>query len=209
MALSIGRLLWASYGFRFSQNLKKVRLKRGVTQQALAEIAGLSRTQVCNLERNENNSGTSADPALSTVYKLALALEVPPALLLPQPDDIVRSVCATAATQAAHEKIQAAELSEVVSTESLPTESVPAGRSQALAVRAPKHRAPNLSAQKLYPNGEANGLSLEDLAPFSPEYTAYKRRAATTKRNKVPSETAQPQRITTTRWPRKEVGEQP
>src|SRR5699024_5566661 len=108
--------------------------------------------------------------------KLALALEVPPALLLPQPDDIVRSVCATAATQAAHEKIQVAELSEVVSTESLPTESVPAGRSQALAVRAPKHRAPNLSAQKLYPNGEANGLSLEDLAPFSPEYTAYKRR---------------------------------
>ena len=206
MALSIGRLLWASYGFRFSQNLKKVRLKRGVTQQALAEIAGLSRTQVCNLERNENNSGTSADPALSTVYKLALALEVPPALLLPQADDIVRSVCASAATQAAHEKIQAAELTGVVPAETISSEAVAAGRSQALAVRMPKHRAPNLPAQKLYSNGEANGLSLEDLAPFSPEYTAYKRRSATTKRNSNPSKTAQPQHNTTTRRPRKEVG---
>src|SRR5699024_2036598 len=104
MAVSVDRLLWASYGFTFSQNLRKIRQSRGVTQQALAEIAGLSRTQVCNLERNENNSGTSADPALSTVYKLALALSAPLLLSLPQSAGTVNAVCATTRARAVAQK---------------------------------------------------------------------------------------------------------
>src|SRR5699024_2394417 len=131
MAPSVGRLLWASYGFRFSQNLKKIRRKRGVTQQALAEIAGLSRTQVCNLERNENNSGTSADPALSTEYKSSLPLQVPPAIELPRPVDNVKSVCATRALRVTQEKIQPADLAEIARVDAMP-----GGRVQALLVKS-------------------------------------------------------------------------
>ena len=109
MAVSVERLLWASYGFTFAQNLKRIRRIRGITQQVLAEISGMSRTQVCNLERNENNSGTSADPALSTVYKLALALEVPPSLLLPESGENVSSICTTTGTRAALMRIQAGD----------------------------------------------------------------------------------------------------
>ena len=64
--------MWASYGFGFGRNLRQLRLARGLSQQALA-IAG-SATAV-------------ADPAMSTVYKLALALNIPPALLLPGASD--------------------------------------------------------------------------------------------------------------------------
>lgn len=198
MAPSVGRLLWASYGFRFSQNLKKIRRKRGVTQQALAEIAGLSRTQVCNLERNENNSGTSADPALSTVYKLALALEVPPALLLPQPEDNVKSVCATRAPRVTQEKIQPAELAEIA-----PVDAMPAGRVQALLVKSPPtHPAPSqqqLSSSELQQEGKGSGSSLEKLAPFSPEYTAHKRLVASAKHSGSAPKTAHSQRTKTTR----------
>ena len=198
MAPSVGRLLWASYGFRFSQNLKKIRRKRGVTQQALAEIAGLSRTQVCNLERNENNSGTSADPALSTVYKLALALEVPPALLLPQPEDNVKSVCATPASRVTQEKIQPAELAEIA-----PVDAMPAGRVQALLVKSPPtHPAPSqqhLISSELQQEGEGSGSSLEELAPFSSEYTAHKRLVASANHSGSAPKTAHSQRTKTTR----------
>ncbi len=198
MAPSVGRLLWASYGFRFSQNLKKIRRKRGVTQQALAEIAGLSRTQVCNLERNENNSGTSADPALSTVYKLALALEVPPALLLPQPEDNVKSVCATPAPRVTQEKIQPAELAEIA-----PVDAMSAGRVQALLVKSPPaHPAPSqqhLISSELQQEGEGSGSSLQELAPFSPEYTAHKRLVASAKHSGSAPKTAHSQRTKTTR----------
>lgn len=112
MAVSVERLLWASYGFTFAQNLKRIRRIRGITQQVLAEISGLSRTQVCNLERNENNSGTSADPALSTVYKLALALEVPPSLLLPESGENVSSICTTTGTRTALMHIQSAKVGD-------------------------------------------------------------------------------------------------
>lgn len=73
---------WASYGHALGRNLKEMRLMRGLSQQDLAELAGISRNQVSNLERNENTSTKSSDPVLSTVYKLARALQVPPAVLL-------------------------------------------------------------------------------------------------------------------------------
>ncbi|MDY3126532.1 MAG: helix-turn-helix transcriptional regulator [Corynebacterium sp.] len=84
MAGELEQLFWAGFGFRFAHNLREIRKLRGMSQIALAEISGISRSQLLNLERNENNSGTSADPVLSTVYKLAHALEVPPELLLPE-----------------------------------------------------------------------------------------------------------------------------
>lgn len=47
----------------------------------------MHRNQVSNLERNHSNRDPYiADPQLSTIYRLALALSVPPAWLLPDVD---------------------------------------------------------------------------------------------------------------------------
>lgn len=57
-----------------------------MSQQALAEISGVSRSQISNLERTDKALNLRADPQLSTLFKLAYALEVPPSLLLPGGD---------------------------------------------------------------------------------------------------------------------------
>lgn len=92
MAVTVERLMWSSYGHGFSTILREVRRRREISQQTLAELSGLSRNQISNLERNENGPRTMADPALSTIYKLAWALEVPPAVLLPGSSDEVAVV---------------------------------------------------------------------------------------------------------------------
>ena len=50
--------------------LKSLRLKRGMTQKALAKKAGLSREHVARLEAGQH------DPPLSTLIRLAKALKV-------------------------------------------------------------------------------------------------------------------------------------
>ncbi|WP_415040802.1 helix-turn-helix domain-containing protein [Gordonia sp. (in: high G+C Gram-positive bacteria)] len=58
-----------------------------MTQEALANEAGMHRNQVSNLERaRSNREPYVADPQLSTVYRLAIALKVPPGYLLPDLD---------------------------------------------------------------------------------------------------------------------------
>ncbi len=89
--------MWSSYGHYFSKALRQARQARGLSQQALADIAGVSRSQICNLERNNNGHHAMADPQLSTVYKLAQALEIPPGSLIPAVTAQVGSVCAPAA----------------------------------------------------------------------------------------------------------------
>ncbi|MBC3185933.1 helix-turn-helix transcriptional regulator [Corynebacterium sp. zg-331] len=84
---------WASYGHALACNLKELRIMRGLSQQDLSDLAGISRNQVSNLERNENTSAKSSDPVLSTVYKLARALQVPPAVLLPGVEHAVDVIC--------------------------------------------------------------------------------------------------------------------
>ncbi len=55
---------------RLSIRLKQVREKRGMTQEQLAEKAGVSRAYLARLEIGMH------DPPLSTLEKLAKALEV-------------------------------------------------------------------------------------------------------------------------------------
>lgn len=57
-------------------NVRRLRLERGLTQEALADAAGLDRTYVSGLERGVRN------PSLSTLSKLAAALDVPLARLV-------------------------------------------------------------------------------------------------------------------------------
>lgn len=57
-------------------NLKFLRAERGLSQDALALLAGLDRTFVAHVERLKRNI------SLDNLEKLAVALEVPTAVLL-------------------------------------------------------------------------------------------------------------------------------
>ena len=57
-------------------NLRGLRASRGLSQEALADLAGLHRTFVGSVERSERNI------SLDNVERLAIALGVPPADLL-------------------------------------------------------------------------------------------------------------------------------
>ena len=63
-------------GERMAKRLKTLRRRRGLTQEALAAKAGLSRTYLARLETARQ------DPTLSTLVKLAKALGVPVAALV-------------------------------------------------------------------------------------------------------------------------------
>ena len=61
---------------RFAANLKRERRKAGLSQEAIAERAGIHRTEASQLER------ALRLPRLDTVIKLSGALGVDPAVLL-------------------------------------------------------------------------------------------------------------------------------
>lgn len=60
----------------FGKNLRALRLKKGITQEILAEDAGIGKNQVGLIERGEINV------TISTIKKLAKQLEVHPKELL-------------------------------------------------------------------------------------------------------------------------------
>jgi transcriptional regulator with XRE-family HTH domain len=61
---------------RFGVRLRKVRTAKGISQERLAELAGLHRTYVSSVERGSRNI------SLVNIDKLATALGVPAARLL-------------------------------------------------------------------------------------------------------------------------------
>ena len=60
----------------FSQNVRALRLAAGLSQEQLAELAGLHRTYIGSIERGERNV------SLQNVERIAAALRVAPAILL-------------------------------------------------------------------------------------------------------------------------------
>ncbi len=58
------------------ERLKKARMRKLLTQEELAEKAGVSPSTIVNIERDQ------AEPHISTMRKLAKALDVDPAELL-------------------------------------------------------------------------------------------------------------------------------
>jgi transcriptional regulator with XRE-family HTH domain len=62
---------------RFGQRLREVRQRRSISQEKLAELAGLHRTYVSSVERGERNI------SLINIESLARALDVKMAELMP------------------------------------------------------------------------------------------------------------------------------
>lgn len=60
----------------FARNLRRVRTERGLSQEALADLAGIDRTYVSSLERERYS------PSLDMVEKLAQVLKIDPHELL-------------------------------------------------------------------------------------------------------------------------------
>jgi len=58
------------------RNVKRVRQKRGLTQEQFAEISGFSQQYISTLERGQRN------PTIVTIYELATTLGVGPIELL-------------------------------------------------------------------------------------------------------------------------------
>jgi transcriptional regulator with XRE-family HTH domain len=61
---------------QFATNLRQARGRLGLSQEALGERCGLHRTEISLLER------AGRDPRLSTIVKLARALDLTPSALL-------------------------------------------------------------------------------------------------------------------------------
>lgn len=59
----------------FGKNLRAARKKLGLTQEQVAERSGVQAGEVSRIERGKR------DPQVSTVEKLAAALELPPGRL--------------------------------------------------------------------------------------------------------------------------------
>lgn len=78
--------LWAT----FARKLKLARQAKGLSQEELAHRADLDRNYVGILERREKR------PTLSTVQRLAVALEIHPLVLLAEPDDLRKALANSA-----------------------------------------------------------------------------------------------------------------
>lgn len=61
-----------------ARNLKRLRRERGLTQEELADLAGLNRNYVGMIERQENAA------SVDTLEALAQALQIKPVQLLEQ-----------------------------------------------------------------------------------------------------------------------------
>lgn len=109
--VSGGGIEWDTYGDSLARRLVILRKARGLSQEKLAELAGMHRNQISNIERNVSSNDGVSDPHMSTMYRLAAALDVAPGLLLP---DLDRRVVSRSPEQETAEAVSAVEAALLV-----------------------------------------------------------------------------------------------
>jgi transcriptional regulator with XRE-family HTH domain len=66
----------------FGKNIRRVRIERDLSQEALADAVGLAPTYVGQIERGQRKPGVAANPTLEVVERFAKVLKVKPLDLL-------------------------------------------------------------------------------------------------------------------------------
>ncbi|MDK8511398.1 helix-turn-helix transcriptional regulator [Corynebacterium bovis] len=83
------RFPWDELSADMAERLRELRLRAGLTQAELADLSGVTRNHISGLEAGPRQDGRSVDPRLSTLYRLAAALGVPPAAVFPLPGSMI------------------------------------------------------------------------------------------------------------------------
>ncbi|TAJ49459.1 MAG: XRE family transcriptional regulator [Herbiconiux sp.] len=76
---------WPEFARELGLSLERLRRKRGLSQEAVAYAAGLSRYTYQKFERGESMPGSPANPSLRNVMALAQVLGATLDEVLPQP----------------------------------------------------------------------------------------------------------------------------
>lgn len=74
---------WEAYARALGLELQQRRIDAGLTQEALAYKAGLTRTHYQQMERGSWSKGSPSNPSLKVLVRVALALDIEPGDLLP------------------------------------------------------------------------------------------------------------------------------
>jgi transcriptional regulator with XRE-family HTH domain len=72
----------AAYAREFGLRLQRLRMQRGLSQEKVAHVAGISTFTYQKFEKGESNPGSPLNPKLFTLLALAQALEADPRDLL-------------------------------------------------------------------------------------------------------------------------------
>ena len=88
MPSSPAPLSWEEYAKNLGIELQRRRIALDVTQENLAHRAGLTRTHYQQLERGFWKAGSPANPSLKMLVRLAKALQLEVAELLPSGRDV-------------------------------------------------------------------------------------------------------------------------
>lgn len=83
---------WRDFARRLGLQIHRLRVARGLSQEAVAYRAGLTRFTYQRYERGEAQSGLPANPSLRVLVALSQVFEVPLEDLMPQnvPDMTIR-----------------------------------------------------------------------------------------------------------------------
>lgn len=90
-----------------AKNLVAARTLAGITQQELADVSGISRATVAQIETG------SSDPRLSTIVELAKAIGVPPILLLVGPPEVQALAKLASKQKSPHPEIDSREVAKM------------------------------------------------------------------------------------------------
>ena len=74
---------WAEYARELGHRLGRLRIERSLTQQDVADRAGIARFTYQRYEQGKSQNGHPANPSLATLIALSQALEVSITELLP------------------------------------------------------------------------------------------------------------------------------